>query len=55
VRERPKDLGYYMGYRIAQAYYDSASDKREAIRDILAIRDAHEFLKKSGYAERFAR
>jgi hypothetical protein len=28
VRERPKDLGYYMGCRIARAYYENASDKR---------------------------
>lgn len=55
VRERPKDLGYYMGYRIAQAYYEGAADKREAIRDIITLRNAHDFLKKSGYPERFAR
>jgi uncharacterized protein YjaZ len=55
VQERPKDLGYYMGYRIAQAYYESAADKRDAIREILTIRNAHDFLKTSRYAERFTR
>jgi Predicted Zn-dependent protease (DUF2268) len=49
--ERPADLGYYMGYRIAAAYYDKQADKRKAIRDMLQIRDADGFLKASGYAE----
>lgn len=32
---RPNDLGYFIGYRIAQAYYDKSSDKRQALRDII--------------------
>ncbi len=32
---RPSDLGYFIGYRIAQAYYDKATDKAKAIRDII--------------------
>ena len=32
---RPSDLGYFIGYRIAQAYYDRATDKAKAIRDII--------------------
>jgi uncharacterized protein YjaZ len=48
---RPNDLGYFIGYRIAQAYYDKMSDKRQALRDIiLACGDAtKEILRKSGY------
>ncbi len=46
---RPVDIGYYVGYRIAQAYYDHATDKRQAIRDILTIHDFDAFLAKSGY------
>jgi hypothetical protein len=38
-----------MGYRITQAYYDRAPDKRQAITDILSIRDFDAFLAASGY------
>ncbi|MEP6622569.1 MAG: DUF2268 domain-containing putative Zn-dependent protease [bacterium] len=48
--DRPNDLGYWMGYRISKAYYDHASDKQQAISDILSIRDFPAFLLKSGYA-----
>jgi hypothetical protein len=51
--KRPKDLAYFMGYRIAQAYYERAADKKAAIRDILRVKDAEAFLERSGYAERF--
>ncbi len=53
VKVRPKDLGYYMGYRIAQAYYESHPDKQAAIAAILTATDAERFLKESGYADRF--
>ena len=52
-KKRPKDLGYFMGYRIAQAYYERATDKQAAIRDILRMSDVDEFLERSGYAERW--
>lgn len=46
---RPPDLGYWMGYRIAKAYYDRTPDKARAIRDMLQIRDFDAFLTASGY------
>ena len=49
---RPADLGYYIGYQITKAYYDRATDKRQAIHDILHIADCRTFLRQSGYAER---
>lgn len=48
--EWPGDLGYFMGYRIAQAYYNQASDKRQALRDLIALKDPEAILAKSGYA-----
>ena len=51
--DRPADLGYYVGYRIAQAYYERAADKTKAIADILGVTDFDAFLAASGYAERF--
>ncbi len=46
---RPQDLGYIMGARIVESYYNGSADKEQAIRDILSIVDPAEFLKKSGY------
>jgi Predicted Zn-dependent protease (DUF2268) len=48
---RPKDLGYWMGYKICQAYYDKSANKQEAINEILHINDFDIFLNKSGYLE----
>ena len=50
---RPNDLGYWIGYEITKSYYDRAVDKRQAIRDILEIKDFDAFLAKSGYPDRF--
>jgi hypothetical protein len=49
ARDRPADLGYYMGYRICESYYRNSRDKRGAVRDILNIRDFRRFFKASGY------
>lgn len=51
---RPVDLGYWMGYKISEAYFKNASDKKQAVRDMLLIKDCKEFLKASRYAEKFA-
>ena len=48
--ERPGDLGYWIGYRIAKAYYANAPDKPAAIRDIIELRDEKAFLARSGWA-----
>lgn len=47
--ERPADLGYFVGYRIAEAYYGRATDKKEAIREILSATDFVALLERSGY------
>jgi hypothetical protein len=47
--EKPGDLGYWVGYRICKAYYEHATDKRAAFRDILEITDPKLFLEKSGW------
>jgi hypothetical protein len=53
--EWPANLGYFMGYRIVQAFYESYANKREALRAILSVTDYEWFLRESGYAERFER
>jgi Predicted Zn-dependent protease (DUF2268) len=47
---RPGDLGYFIGYRIAEAYYMKQADKVAALRDIIEMKDADAFLAASGYA-----
>jgi hypothetical protein len=46
----PYEAGYWIGMRIAEAYVARASDKRAAIRTLLALRDPAAILKDSGYA-----
>jgi hypothetical protein len=48
--DRPWDLGYFIGYRTAEAYYNRTNDKHAALRDIIEVRDADQFLAQSGYA-----
>jgi uncharacterized protein YjaZ len=55
AKDRPADLGYYMGYKICEAYYKNARDKKLAIKEILAIKDFDKFLQDSKYAEKFAK
>lgn len=48
------DLGYFMGYAICKAYYDKASNKKKAVRDIIGLNYSRSsaveaFLERSGY------
>jgi hypothetical protein len=52
--EQPVDLGYIMGARIVEAFYDRAADKARAVREILAVTDYEAFLEQSGYAKQFS-
>ena len=47
--DRPGDLGYFIGYRIAEAFYERTSDKRLALRTIIEVGDSDVFLAQSGY------
>jgi hypothetical protein len=50
AKDRPADLGYFVGARICGAYYSHAADKRAALKEIFAMPDPGAFLAKSGYA-----
>jgi uncharacterized protein YjaZ len=52
VKDKPRDLGYYIGYKIAESYYDNAPDKKQAIVDIIEMDNAIEFLEKSKYDQK---
>jgi hypothetical protein len=43
------DIGYWVGYRIAGAYYARATDKRAAVRELLELKDPERLLAESGY------
>ncbi|HUQ80247.1 MAG TPA: DUF2268 domain-containing putative Zn-dependent protease [Gemmatimonadaceae bacterium] len=48
--DRPGDLGYFVGYRIAEAFYARTADKRLALRAIIDISNSDLFLTQSGYS-----
>ncbi|MBN2434109.1 MAG: hypothetical protein JXK07_02440 [Spirochaetes bacterium] len=50
---RPINCGYYIGYKICEAYYAKAPDKRQAISDMMNIKDGSAFLARSGYESKF--
>ena len=47
---KPNDMGYWVGKRIAQAYYDNSEDKTKALRELLLLQDPVAILEKSGYS-----
>jgi hypothetical protein len=55
AKDKPADLGYYMGYKIAESYYKNSADKKQAVKDILEIKDYEKFLTDSRYEEKFRR
>lgn len=46
---RMKDLGYWMGYKIVEAYYQKHKEEAGVISQILNIEDYTDFLQASGY------
>lgn len=47
------DMGYWLGMRIAKTYVEQATNRHAAIRQVLALDDPAEILRKSGYGEKF--
>lgn len=47
--DRPNDLGYWIGYKICEAYFNKQTDKHKAIYNILNIENPLLFLKESGF------
>ena len=50
--EWPGDLGYWVGYRIAQQFYQRSPDKTAALRELILLPDAQAVLDRSGWVER---
>jgi hypothetical protein len=53
--DHPADLGYWIGYMICKSYYDNAADKKQAVYDILNIKNYKAFYEKSGVKDLFAK
>lgn len=51
--DRPHDLGYWIGYKITRQYFENSADKKQAVREILDIKDYKAFLNKSGYLKEY--
>ncbi|MEO8561018.1 MAG: DUF2268 domain-containing putative Zn-dependent protease [bacterium] len=49
ISTHPPDLGYWMGYRIAKAYYDRSLDKTAAVHELLTTHDFDALVVASGY------
>lgn len=47
--DQPGDLGYWVGYRIARAFYDKAGDKRAALRTLLDLKNPKDILAGGGW------
>lgn len=47
--DRPNDLGYWLGKRIAKAYYENADDKKQALNKLLYLDDPESILLASAY------
>jgi hypothetical protein len=53
AKDRPADLGYYVGYKIAESYYKNSKDKNQSVKDMLEIKDFAAFLAASKYDQKF--
>jgi len=52
VKDRPGDLGYYVGYKIVEEYYKNATDKKQAIVEIIEMVNPIRFLELSKYDQK---
>ena len=50
IKDRPADLGYWIGSEIASDYYHRAKDKPAALREIIELRDAGKIWRGTRYA-----
>jgi len=51
--DRPNDLGYWIGYKITESYFNKQKDKQKAIDEILNIKEPMQFLKQSGFLDAY--
>jgi len=49
VTNQPRDLGYYMGSRIAESYFKNSPASPVDVTELIEIKSANKFIKKSKY------
>lgn len=52
--DQPMHVGYALGFRIVERYYEHSQDKQAAVREILSVTEFPEFLERSGYGDQFS-
>lgn len=53
--DKPPALGYWMGYKIVEAFYEKQTDKQQAVQRLITTTDYEAIYEKSGYGEKFGR
>lgn len=48
-QERPPDLGYFIGFKIAESYFNNSENKEKALIEILEMKDYESFYETSGF------
>lgn len=51
--KRPGDLGYRMGFKIVESYYNNTTDKKKAIKEMIEMDNSLIFLDMSKYDQKF--
>jgi uncharacterized protein YjaZ len=44
-----RSVGYYLGYKVCKQYYDKATDKKKAIKEIIEVTDYDKLVIESGF------
>ena len=52
-KELPGDLGYRIGYKIAESFYENSADKNEAVKELIEMDNPLIFLDRSKYDLKF--
>ena len=52
-RVGPPDLGYYIGYKVCQSFYEISAEKGAALKILIAMKDPKAIIEQSGYSQRF--
>jgi hypothetical protein len=52
--DQPPHVAYVLGAKIVETFFESASDKNGAVREILSVTDYPDFVERSRYEHRFS-
>lgn len=53
--DKPPGLGYWMGYKMVEAFYEKQTNKRKAVQRLITTTDYEAIYEESGYGEKFGR